>query len=82
MPALQPLPDRSAKDSDHEGDNDTPPPSATEKSMSWKPTINRQQSTNEQDLKRMYQERLLYTEKGKEAGFSSGDDGGRAERTH
>jgi hypothetical protein len=37
---------------------------------SWKPTFNRQQSWNSQDMKREMQQRLLQTEKGKELGYT------------
>lgn len=36
----------------------------------WKPTFNRQQSWNTQDMKREMQQRLLQTEKGKELGYT------------
>lgn len=36
----------------------------------WKPSFDRRQSWNEQDLKHQFQERLLKSEKGNESGFS------------
>jgi hypothetical protein len=41
-----------------------------EQTKPWKPSFNRQQSWNEQDMKREMQTRLLQTVKGTESGFS------------
>lgn len=80
MSPLQSVPDRTGKttaqpDPSNEQQQEavTSSASATDKSAAWKPALDRQQSSNEQDMKRRYQERLLGVEKGKEAGFSSKD---------
>lgn len=56
-------------------DNVEPSALASGKTTAWKPALDRRQTSNEQDMKRKYQERLLGTEGGKEAGFSSRDGG-------
>lgn len=39
----------------------------------WKPSFNRQQSWNEQDMKHCFQERLLGSERGRESGFTEAE---------
>lgn len=84
MSLSQSIPDRTGKTSaqpdspdEEQQETRTPTSSATSKSTGWRPALDSQQSTNEQDMKRKYQERLMGIERGKEAGFSSkcGGDG-------